>query len=162
MIPLVYPQLATVTFAATQLALKFPIRFLSPKRMARSSSKTTLLYVYSPGAPRDFIRKRLTIHLPQEFQQCVTLATASSVTLNDNQYGALVSWSYNVGCGAAQESSLLQRLNGGESPNTVASDELPKWNKGGGEVLPGLVRRRAAEVELHNTASDTEALPVGC
>lgn len=82
--------------------------------------------------------------------------------LNDNQYGALVSWSYNVGCGAAKGSSLLQRLNAGESPNTVASEELPLWNKGGGEVLPGLERRRAEEVELHNTSSDVEALPVGC
>lgn len=98
----------------------------------------------------------------QEFQQCITLATASSVTLNANQYGALVSWTYNVGCGAAQDSSLLQRLNDGGNPNTVASEELPKWNKGGGEVLPGLTRRREAEVELHNTDSDTEALPVGC
>ncbi|KAL2107447.1 hypothetical protein VUR80DRAFT_5188 [Thermomyces stellatus] len=97
-----------------------------------------------------------------EFQQCITLATKSSVSLNDNQYGALVSWSFNVGCGAAQSSSLLQRLNDGENPNTVASEELPKWNKGGGEVLPGLERRRAAEVELHNTDSNTEALPVGC
>lgn len=58
-----------------------------------------------------------------------------------------------------QGSSLLSRLNAGESPNTVASQELPKWNKGGGQVLPGLTRRRAAEVQLHNTASSTKALP---
>lgn len=88
--------------------------------------------------------------------------TGAEVTLNDNQYGALVSWSYNVGCGGAEGSSLIERLNAGEDPNTVAADELPKWNKGGGEVLPGLVKRRAAEVELHQTASDTGALPVGC
>lgn len=61
-----------------------------------------------------------------------------------------------------QGSSLLERLNAGEDPNTVAAAELPLWNKGGGQVLPGLTRRRAAEVELHKTASDVEALPVGC
>lgn len=104
----------------------------------------------------------LTPRLLQDYQQCITLATGASVELNDNQYGALVSWTYNVGCGAMQGSSLLQRLNAGENPNTVASAELPLWNKGGGNVLPGLTRRRAAEVELHNTASDVEALPVGC
>lgn len=118
----------------------------------------------SPRTPSLFpgSRKYLTVCPSQEFQQCITLTTAASVTLNDNQYGALVSWSYNVGCGAAQSSSLIQRLNAGEDANTVAAEELPKWNKGGGEVLPGLTRRRAAEVELHNTASDTGALPVGC
>jgi hypothetical protein len=32
--------------------------------------------------------------------------------------------------------------------NTVAKEELPRWNKGGGKVLPGLVRRREAEVKF--------------
>ena len=85
--------------------------------------------------------------------------TNSGVTLNANQYGALVSWSFNVGCGAAETSSLIGRLNAGESPNPVAEEELPKWKYGGGVELPGLVRRRAAEVALHKTATSTPALP---
>ena len=88
--------------------------------------------------------------------------TAAEVTLNANQYGALVSWCFNIGVGGAQGSTLISRLNAGEEPNTVLPEELPKWNKGGGEVLPGLVRRRAAEVELSQTATDDGALPVGC
>lgn len=44
--------------------------------------------------------------------------------LNDNQFGALVSWAYNVGWGAVQNSDLISRLRKGENPNTVASQEL--------------------------------------
>ena len=39
-------------------------------------------------------------------------------------------------------------MNAGEDLNTVAAEELPRWNKAGGQVLPGLVRRRAAEVQF--------------
>lgn len=88
--------------------------------------------------------------------------TKTLVVLNANQYGALVSWSFNIGVGGAQGSSLIAFLNEGKSPNTVISEELPKWNKAGGKVLPGLVRRRAAEVKLAKTASDVPALPAGC
>lgn len=95
----------------------------------------------------------------QRFQNCITLDTTSNVVLNANQYGALVSWAFNVGCGATGSSTLIARLNNGEAPNTVAAEELPKWNKGGGQVLPGLTRRRAEEVELHRTATSVGALP---
>lgn len=95
----------------------------------------------------------------QQFQDCITLDTTSNVVLNANQYGALVSWAFNVGCGNAGSSSLISRLNNGEDANTVIAEELPKWNKGGGEVLPGLTRRRAEEVELAQTATSDPALP---
>ena len=92
-------------------------------------------------------------------QQTITLKTTSNVVLNANQYGALVSWAFNVGGGNVDSSTLLRRLNAGESPNTVIAEELPKWNKAGGNVLPGLVRRRAAEVALAQTATSVPALP---
>lgn len=79
--------------------------------------------------------------------------------LNANQYGAFVSWAFNVGCGNVGTSTLLRRLNAGENPNTVAEEELPKWNKSGGQTLPGLTRRRAAEVNLAKTATTARALP---
>jgi len=93
------------------------------------------------------------------FEDCIKNDLGKSVRLNDNQYGALVSWAFNVGCGNVKNSSLVRRLNAGENPNTVAAQELPKWNKGGGRVLPGLVKRRAAEVKLFQTASNVNALP---
>ena len=79
-----------------------------------------------------------------KFANCVN--TYITARLNPNQVGALISWSYNVGCGNLQSSTLRRRMNAGEAPNTVASQELPKWVKAGGQTLPGLVRRRNAEV----------------
>ncbi|KAM7190788.1 Lysozyme-like domain containing protein [Naviculisporaceae sp. PSN 640] len=96
-------------------------------------------------------------------QQCITLETADPVTLNDNQYGALVSWAFNVGWGNVASSDLIKHLNEGQDPNTVAAAELPRWKYGnGGVVLPGLERRRIAEVDLFRTPSNVPALPVVC
>ena len=82
----------------------------------------------------------------QTFANCVN--GAIRVPLNANQRGALVSFSFNVGCGALRTSTLVTRLNAGQNPNTVAAEELPRWNRGGGQVLPGLTRRRTAEVNF--------------
>ncbi|PPR00136.1 hypothetical protein CVT24_008938 [Panaeolus cyanescens] len=94
-----------------------------------------------------------------QFQNCVTNAIASAVRLNANQYGALVSWTFNVGCSNMSSSTLIRRLNNKEDPNTVAAQELPKWNLANGQVLPGLVTRRAAEVRLFQTSTSAGALP---
>ncbi|ORY11425.1 family 24 glycoside hydrolase [Clohesyomyces aquaticus] len=95
-------------------------------------------------------------------QQAITLDTAESVVLNANQYGALVSWAFNEGNGAVADSTLIKRLNAGEDTIKVISEELPKWVYAGGKVLPGLQRRRAAEVELAKTPTSEKALPVKC
>lgn len=92
-------------------------------------------------------------------ENCITNDINSSVRLNDNQYGALVSWAFNVGCGNAASSTLISRLNASQDPNTVAAQELPKWDMAGGMVLQGLVNRRAAEVMLFQTASSVIAHP---
>ncbi len=73
------------------------------------------------------------------------------VTLNQEQFDALVSFAFNCGNGALEESTLRRRLNAGEDPNTVAKEELKRWTNGG---LAGLVRRRAAETELFCSGSD--------
>jgi GH24 family phage-related lysozyme (muramidase) len=65
-----------------------------------------------------------------------------------NRAAALVSWTYNVGVGAMQDSTLRKRLLAGEDPAKVAAEELPRWNKADGKELPGLTRRRAAELAL--------------
>ncbi|KAE8447053.1 hypothetical protein EG329_011188 [Mollisiaceae sp. DMI_Dod_QoI] len=95
----------------------------------------------------------------KKFENCVASDINHSIHLNDNQYGALVSWAYNVGCGNVASSTLIKRLNKGDSPDTVASEELPKWDMAGGQVMPGLQRRRAAEVKLFKTGSGAGALP---
>ena len=68
------------------------------------------------------------------------------VPLSQKHKDALVSFTFNLGEGNLGSSTLLRRLNAGEDPDTVAEEEIPRWNKGNGQVLNGLVRRRAAEV----------------
>lgn len=64
------------------------------------------------------------------------------------QVAAIISFAYNVGLGALEESTLRKRLLAGEDANKVVIEELPRWNKGGGKVLEGLVNRRKDEVAL--------------
>ena len=66
--------------------------------------------------------------------------------LSENQFSALTSFTFNVGCGALQRSTLRMKLNRGEYLG--AADEFPKWRRAGGRILAGLVRRRAAERAL--------------
>ncbi len=68
------------------------------------------------------------------------------VSVNQNQFDALVDFAYNLGVKALEGSTLLKKLNAGDYAG--AADEFPKWNKAGGKVLNGLVKRRAAERSL--------------
>lgn len=77
-----------------------------------------------------------------------------TVPLTQNQYDALVSFTFNVGpdedadtiAEGLGDSTLLRLLNAGDYVR--AADEFPKWNKAAGKVSNGLVRRRASEREL--------------
>ena len=69
-----------------------------------------------------------------------------SVTVNQNQFDALVAFTFNVGVGAEAHSTLLRLVNGGDL--TDAALEFAKWNKVGGQPSAGLTRRRAAEHDL--------------
>ena len=69
-----------------------------------------------------------------------------TVPVNDNQFSALVSFTYNLGSGNLRASTLRQKLNRGDYEG--AAGEFPKWRRAGGRVLKGLVRRRAAERAL--------------
>lgn len=64
------------------------------------------------------------------------------------QQAALVSFAFNVGAGALEDSTLRRRLLAGEDPATVVREELPRWINKGSPVEAGLMRRRAAEVAL--------------
>lgn len=71
------------------------------------------------------------------------------VAVNDNQFSAMVSLAYNIGVAAFAKSSVRRFVNEGRFEEAAASFAL--WNKAGGQVLRGLVRRRAAEAELFAT-----------
>ena len=78
------------------------------------------------------------------FEKAVT--NYVKVPLNQNQFDALVSFSFNCGTGALKTSTLLQKLN--SSDYNGAANEFLKWNKSNGKVLNGLVKRRKEEKEL--------------
>tara|TARA_B100000519_G_scaffold198053_1_gene206850 strand:- start:795 stop:1238 length:444 start_codon:yes stop_codon:yes gene_type:complete len=68
------------------------------------------------------------------------------VELDQNQFDALVAWTFNLGPTNLRTSTLLKKLNAGEY-NDVPS-EIKRWNRAGGQVLDGLIRRREAEALL--------------
>lgn len=68
------------------------------------------------------------------------------VVLTDDQFSALVSFVFNVGADNFRRSTLLRMLNAGDFSG--AADQLLRWNKAAGKVLPGLTRRRTAERSL--------------
>jgi GH24 family phage-related lysozyme (muramidase) len=72
------------------------------------------------------------------------------------QIAAIVSFAYNVGLGALEESTLRRRILNGESASKVVIEELPRWNKAGGKVLQGLVNRRKDEVSLFTSGREQQ------
>ena len=74
---------------------------------------------------------------------------AIKVSVNENQFGALVSLAYNIGPSAFAKSTVVKRLNAGDYQG--AADAIMMWDKAGGKVLKGLQRRRKAERQLFLT-----------
>ncbi|MFM0315951.1 lysozyme [Paraburkholderia nemoris] len=64
------------------------------------------------------------------------------VALNQEEYDALVDLVFNIGSGNFETSTLLRKLNAGDTDGAIA--EFARWNKAGGIVLAGLVKRREA------------------
>ena len=72
--------------------------------------------------------------------------TYSKVPLTQGQYDALTDFAFNLGIGALRDSTLMKKVNARDFEGAAA--EFGKWVHGGGRVLPGLIKRRAAEVAL--------------
>lgn len=77
--------------------------------------------------------------------------------LNQNQFDALVSFTYNVGGGGFASSTMLRHLNDGDYQAAAAQFKL--WNKAGGATLAGLTRRRESERRLFCTMLGEEFVP---
>ena len=71
---------------------------------------------------------------------------AITAPINDNEFGAFVSLAYNIGPSAFKRSSALRHFNAGDKER--AGKSILLWNRAGGKVLAGLVRRRNAEKSL--------------
>lgn len=76
-----------------------------------------------------------------------------TVPLTQNQFDALVSFTYNLGAGALQRSTLRSKINRGEY--SAAAAEFLKWIYAGGRKLPGLVLRRKEESLLYSSLRAT-------
>src|SRR5690606_27998023 len=70
------------------------------------------------------------------------------VPLNQNQFDALVSFTYNLGATNLSKSTLLKKINANPCDVSIR-DEFAKWRLAGGKVFAGLVRRRGAEADLY-------------
>lgn len=92
------------------------------------------------------------------FEQAVDILI--TVPLNQQQFDALVSFTFNCGVGALEKSTLRKRLNNKEEPNKVAEEELIKWVKAGDKTLPGLVERRKKEIELFQSGTPVKSKEV--
>jgi len=79
-----------------------------------------------------------------------------NVPLTNNEFDALVSFTFNLGAGALQRSTLRRKLNRDE--REAAAEEFLKWVWAGGRRLKGLIRRRDAERALF-LEPDSNALP---
>jgi lysozyme len=74
------------------------------------------------------------------------LRLAPSLAGNQGAFDACVSFAYNAGLGNFQRSQIRMRINRGDMEG--AAEQFMTWVKGGGKVLPGLVKRRIAEKNL--------------
>ena len=73
-------------------------------------------------------------------RQCI------KVPLHQHEFDSMVSLSYNIGVGAFCKSTLVRKLNAGDY--TGACEQIKRWDKQAGKVLPGLVKRRQAEYRM--------------
>jgi len=89
------------------------------------------------------------------FEKAVT--ESLKVPVNQNQFDALVSFTYNVGVSAFRSSTLLNLINEKTDKKVVAA-EFSKWVKAGNQTLPGLVSRRKAESELFLKGTKNDVL----
>ena len=87
-------------------------------------------------------------------EYCDHVEKAVTVDLTQNQFDALVSWTYNLGPTNLNASTMLKVLNNKDFDEVPA--QIKRWNKAGGKVLEGLVRRREAEALLFEGKDWTE------
>ena len=94
--------------------------------------------ITEPQAERDLLEEL------EEFKHQVLHSV--KVELTQNELDALTSWTYNLGVGNLNSSTLLKKLNTGDKDSVPS--EMLRWNKAAGKVLAGLTRRREAEAKL--------------
>lgn len=88
----------------------------------------------------------LLIRMLESYENSVKMLVTREI--NQNQFDALVSFTYNLGAANLGKSTLLKKVNTNPCDLSIA-DEFMKWVNAGGKKLNGLVRRRKEESELY-------------
>jgi lysozyme len=121
-------KIATIGFGSTFYPDKTPVKMgdkLKDKQQAEELFKITL----------------------QSFESSVS-GLFYNVTLNQNQFDALVSFAYNIGPTALASSTLLKKAKVNPNDKTIEA-EFNKWVNSGGKKSKGLINRRKAEAKLY-------------
>lgn len=88
----------------------------------------------------------LLVKMLESYENSVKMLVTREI--NQNQFDALVSFTYNLGGANLSKSTLLKKINANPCDLSIA-DEFMKWVNAGGKKLNGLVRRRKEESELY-------------
>lgn len=110
----------------------------------------TIGYGHTAGVRRgDRIDERKAEQLlAEDLRQFEDVVNRECPGINQNQFDALVSFTFNVGTGNFLKSTLLKCVKANPE-NVNIRYELSRWNKANGTVLSGLIRRRKAEADLY-------------
>ena len=99
-----------------------------------------------PTARALLLHELLSTYAPGVDRQCPGLLALAMQTNDWGKLNAIVDFCYNLGVGRLQTSTLRRKINAQDWEG--AKEQLMLWTRGGGKVLPGLVKRRQAECLL--------------
>jgi len=134
------------------------------------------IYICPAGYPTIGYGHVVLAHEREQFAEGITQAKATDILrkdvgiaeravvrlisepLTDGQFDALVSFTFNLGAGALQRSTLRRKVNRWEHESVLA--ELMKWVWAAGKKFPGLIRRRRSESSLYQNKGVTDRPPL--
>jgi lysozyme len=115
--------------------IKYPPYYMRGKQVALSDPPITEVQA------EDFLKYEIT-------QKSVAIDLLLRDDLNANQFGALISFAYNLGDYNLKISTLRMKVNKNPTDKTIRK-EFMRWVYANGKIVAGLTRRRAAEADLY-------------
>lgn len=125
------PEVFTIGYGTIQ----YPPHYLRGKRVALTDPPIT------EAQALDFLRYEVN-------QKSQTVDILLRDDLTGNQFGALISFTYNLGEGSLKQSTLRLKVNANPNDPTIRN-EFMKWVHSNGKEVEGLKRRRRAEADLY-------------
>lgn len=110
----------------------------------------TVGYGHTAGVRRGDVidERRAEQMLAEDLKKFEAVVNRECPGVNQNQFDALVSFTFNLGETNLRKSTLLKCVKANPNNPNIRTEFL-RWNKSKGEVLPGLIRRRKAEADLY-------------